>query len=58
MQKASIISPLNWSLNGFYDILLRGSGVSGISGHFAALMIFFVATFTLAVLIGIKNRER
>jgi len=50
MQALSIISPLNWSLDGFYDILLRGQGVKGILGNFTALMLFFAVNLAAAVL--------
>lgn len=49
MQAASIISPLNWSLDGFYDILLRGSGISGIMGNFMALIAFFSVNLGIAI---------
>lgn len=51
MQSFSIISPLNWSLDGFYDILLRGSGVRGILGNFAALLTFFMINLGIAMLV-------
>ncbi len=49
MQTASAISPLNWSLEAFYDILLRGSGLRGIAGNIFALLSFFVVTLCCAV---------
>jgi ABC-2 type transport system permease protein len=49
MQALSIISPLNWSLDGFYDILLRGQDVKGILGNFIALMLFFAVNLAAAV---------
>jgi ABC-2 type transport system permease protein len=49
MQAASIISPLNWSLDGFYDILLRGSGIRGILGNFFALLAFFIVNLGIAI---------
>lgn len=52
MQSASIISPLNWSLNGFYDILLRGGGLPEIAGNLASLFIFFLVTLVAAVVIS------
>jgi ABC-2 type transport system permease protein len=52
MQAASIISPLNWSLDGFYDILLRGSGISGILGNICALLAFFAVTLGVAILVS------
>jgi ABC-2 type transport system permease protein len=58
MQAASIISPLNWSLDGFYDILLRGGGVRMIAGNFAALIGFFVINLTAAIWIGSRRMRR
>jgi len=52
MQSASIISPLNWSLNGFYDILLRGGGLREIAWEMAALSGFFIITLITAVIIS------
>jgi ABC-2 type transport system permease protein len=58
MQSASIISPLNWSLNGFYDILLRGGGLKEIAGETFALLGFFIVTLLAAVLIREKKTGR
>jgi ABC-2 type transport system permease protein len=48
MQKLSAISPLNWGLNGFYDIFLRGGGIRQISGNVGLLIGFFVVTMGIA----------
>ncbi len=56
MQKLSIISPLNWSLDGFYDILLRGGGLRDIAGKFCALIAFFAVNLALAIRVGGKRR--
>jgi ABC-2 type transport system permease protein len=55
MQAASIISPLNWSLDGFYDILLRGGGLHEIAGNFAALIAFFAVNLSIAIWVGSKR---
>jgi len=52
MQTASIISPLNWSLDGFYDILLRGAGLSAIAANISALIAFSAINIGLAIMIG------
>jgi ABC-2 type transport system permease protein len=52
MQAASIISPLNWSLDGFYNILLRGGGLREIAGNFTALMAFFAVNLAVAIWVG------
>ena len=56
MQEASVISPLNWSLNGFYDILLRGGGLPEIAGNLASLLGFFALTLGAAVMISERRR--
>jgi len=58
MQAASIISPLNWSLDGFYDILLRGGGIREVAGNLAALTGFFVINLELAIWIGGRKAGR
>lgn len=52
MQEASIISPLNWSLDGFYDILLRGAGLRAIVANFSALVAFSLINIGIAIWIG------
>jgi ABC-2 type transport system permease protein len=49
MQKISIISPLNWGLNGFYEIFLKDTGFSNIVGSLIALTLFFAVTLFLSV---------
>ena len=58
MQAASIISPLNWSLSGFYDILLRGGGLREIAGNFSALIGFFVINLAIAIWVGRRSVRR
>lgn len=58
MQAASIISPLNWSLDGFYDILLRGGGLKIIAWNFASLMAFSVINLGAAVWVGSRKVRR
>jgi len=36
----SVVSPLNWGLNGFYDILVRNAGLSDVI-HYGIWMILF-----------------
>jgi ABC-2 type transport system permease protein len=55
MQAASNISPLNWSLDGFYDILLRGGGLREIAGNLTALLAFFAVNLSLAIWVGSKR---
>jgi ABC-2 type transport system permease protein len=53
MRHISAFSPLNWSLEGFYKLFLRGAHVDAILGDVLKLLLFFVATMTVA---SITNR--
>lgn len=44
MKKISVISPLNWGLEAFYGIFLRGSGFKEIFPEVAKLLTFFGAS--------------
>lgn len=55
MRNLSVVSPLNWSLNGFYELFLRGGGVADVAGSSLKLIVFFI--FTMAVSL-IVNRYR
>jgi len=44
MKKISVISPLNWGLEAFYGIFLRGSGFKEIFPEVAKLLAFFAAS--------------
>jgi ABC-2 type transport system permease protein len=48
MEKLSVISPLNWGLNAFYNIFLRGAGISEIIYDAGKLVIFGIAMVLLA----------
>jgi len=48
MQTISIISPLNWSMEGFYDVFLRGAGIKAILLQIIYLLSFFVVTMFVA----------
>ncbi len=50
MKSISIISPLNWSLEGFQDILLRGYDMVEVLPHILLLLGFFVITLLIAFL--------
>lgn len=53
MRHISAFSPLNWSLEGFYKLFLRGAHVDAILGDVLKLLLFFAATMTVA---SITNR--
>lgn len=48
MQSISIISPLNWGLEGFYNVFLRGADITDIISQVLSLVIFFVITMLIA----------
>lgn len=54
MQLVSKISPMNWGLNGFYDVFLRNGSLVDILPEIGLLFLFFVAT----TLISIVYNER
>ncbi len=48
MQQVAVLSPLNWGLTAFLDILVRGSSVSVIWDDLGRLTLFFIVTILLA----------
>jgi ABC-2 type transport system permease protein len=48
MQKLSRFSPLNWGLEGFYDVFLRGSGIGEVLPYVGLLLGFFVVMLSAA----------
>jgi ABC-2 type transport system permease protein len=48
MRSISSVSPLNWSLDGYYNLFLRGSGVLAILTDAMKLFVFFIATMAIA----------
>lgn len=48
MQRLSIISPLNWGLTAFQDLLLRGYSLPAILDNLGRLLLFFVVTVLLS----------
>jgi ABC-2 type transport system permease protein len=48
MQRLSMISPLNWGLTAFHDLLVRGNSFSAIWDDLGRLMLFFLLTIFLA----------
>jgi ABC-2 type transport system permease protein len=49
MRHVSVISPLNWSLEGFYSLYLRNGGFLDILQNAIQLIMFFV------VMMGISS---
>ena len=48
MQQLSIISPLNWGLTAFQDLLMRGYSFSAVLDDLSRLSLFFFLTLLLA----------
>lgn len=57
MRHISVLSPLNWALEGFYELFLRGAGVKGILDESVKLFIFFIITMTIASVINRVKRN-
>lgn len=49
MQTIAKISPMNWGLQGFYDILLRDSGCSAIAPEIGLLLAFSAICFCISI---------
>ncbi|MCK6649333.1 MAG: ABC transporter permease [Bacteroidia bacterium] len=55
MRDLSALSPLNWSLNSFYELFLRGAGLEAVWYDALKLILFFLLTMTVA---SIANRVK
>lgn len=56
MQIISNVSPMNWGLNAFYDVLLRKAGIVEILTELFLLLLFFVLTIFIAIQYDKKKR--
>lgn len=56
MQYVSKISPMNWALNGYYDIMLRNGGLKDILPEILCLFLFFSLTAVIALIYDKKKR--
>ena len=56
MQLVSKISPMNWALNGYYDIVLRNGGFADIIPEMLLLTLFFAVITTCALIYDKKKR--
>lgn len=50
MQVLSKISPMNWGLEGFYDVFLRNASVIQVLPEISLLVLFFLITLLIAIL--------
>jgi ABC-2 type transport system permease protein len=48
MQRLSVVSPLNWGLNAFHDLLVRGQTLAALSDDLVRLSLFSLVTLGLA----------
>lgn len=56
MRNISAWSPLNWSLEGFYKLFLRGGHIQDILLDAFKLMLFFFATMSISYIANRKKR--
>lgn len=56
MRTISSYSPLNWSLNGFYELFLRGGGFAKIWPEILKLFLFFLGTMSVTSITNRKSR--
>lgn len=49
MKLISNISPMNWGLNAFYDVLLRNGGIVEILPEIGLLLLFFIITVGISI---------
>lgn len=56
MQVISHISPMNWGLNAFYDVLLRKADAIEILPEIFSLLLFFIITIFIAIQYDKKKR--
>ncbi len=48
MRSISAFSPLNWSLNGYYELFLRNAGAKAVVPAALKLLLFFISTMAIA----------
>lgn len=56
MQYVSHISPMNWGLNAFYDVILRNGNLLDILPELIYLLLFFIISTSIAILYDKKKR--
>jgi ABC-2 type transport system permease protein len=57
MRNISVVSPLNWSLNGFYELFLRGGGIADVLTASLKLFVFFLLTMTVSMMVNKIKRK-
>ena len=56
MREISVASPLNWGLNGFYDILVRNASLAQVI-HYALWLVIFATVCLIVALLYHKLRK-
>ena len=49
MKLLSNISPMNWGLQAFYEVLLRGGSASSLLPKIGALLLFFITCILISI---------
>jgi ABC-2 type transport system permease protein len=57
MRTISAFSPLNWALEGFYKLFLRGGNMASVVPQAIKLFIFFIATMTVSSVVNRVKRK-
>ncbi len=57
MQYISKISPMNWALSGYYDVMLRNGGVKDVLPEMICLFLFFILFAAIALFYDKKKRS-
>lgn len=57
MRDISVVSPLNWALNGFYELFLRGGGVADVASNSLKLILFFILTMAVSLIVNRYKRK-
>lgn len=50
MQMIAKVSPMNWGLEGFYNVLLRDANFISLAPYLSLLLVFFIINITIAVI--------
>lgn len=58
MRNISQISPLNWSLEGFYELMLRGGDSTSVLINAFKLMLFFLLTMSVASIVNRVKKDQ
>lgn len=57
MRNISYFSPLNWSLNGFYELFLRGGDIADVLLASLKLFVFFLLTMAVSMVVNKIKRK-